>query len=148
MQTINHFLGVMLVLSIVVLPATPVFAETGQAGTAGELTLADFQRMYAGQKAIVAQSEYERYRYRLKHPAPQPTLDVSRMRAEESEKTFADFQRMYAGQKAIVAQSEYERYQYGLKHPSTGKVVEAVAYISPAYRLKPWLNGAPRKGKN
>ena len=99
MQTINHFLGVMLVLSIVVLPATPVFAETGQAGTAGELTLADFQRMYAGQKAI-------------------------------------------------VAQSEYERYQYGLKHPSTGKVVEAVAYISPAYRLKPWLNGAPRKGKN
>lgn len=143
MKTINQFLGVVLMLSMIVLPATPVVAET--AGTAGELTLADFQRTYAGQKPIVARSEYERYQYRLKHPAPKPTLDVSRIRAEEPGKTLADFHRMYAGQKPIVARSEYERYQYRLKHPATGKVLETEAYINPAYQLKPWLNGAPER---
>lgn len=145
MKTINLFLAVILGLSIIVLPAVPVFAETGQTGAAGELTLADFQRMHAGQKTIVAQSEYERYQYRLRHPAPQPTLAVSQIRAERSEKTLADFQRMHAGQKPIVARSEYERHQYGLKHPATGKVLETGAHINPAYQLKPWLNGAPKR---
>lgn len=140
MKTISQFLGVMLVLSMIVLPVIPVFAET--AGTAGELTLADFQRTYAGQKPIVARSEYERYQYRLKHPAPRPTLDISRIRAEEPGKTLADFQKMYAGQKAIVAQSEYERYQHRLKHPTR---IEIGRDTNPAYQLKPWLNGAPRR---
>jgi len=103
-------------LSIVVLPAIPVFAETGQAGSTGELTLADFQRMHAGQKAIVARSEYERYQYRLKHPAPQPNLNVSRMRAENPEKTLTDFQRS-AATKPGVAIQQYREYQYGLTHP-------------------------------
>lgn len=68
MKTINQFLAVTFVLSLAALPSIPAFAETGKVGTVGELTLADFQKMRAGQKAFVAQSQYEWYQYRLNNP--------------------------------------------------------------------------------
>ena len=128
----NTRIKVLTVALVLILAAIPAYAVVETAG-GGELSLTDFQKMYAGQKSIVAQSEYDRYQYRLKHPAPKVTLEASRMR---SEATLADFQKVYAGQKPIVARSEYEWGQYRLKHPVQ------VAFGKPEgseHILKPWL---------
>lgn len=131
MNTHLKVLAVALVLTFVAIPGYAVVETTG--AVAGDLTLVDFHKMYAGQKPIVAQSAYERYQYRLKHPAPKVTLGVSRMREGA---TLADFQKAYAGEKAIVAQSEYEWSQYRLKHP----VQVAFGKFDPSeYTLKHWL---------
>jgi hypothetical protein len=130
-----HFkvLAAALVLSLAAVPAYAVM-ETAGSAMKGELTFTDFQEMYAGQKPIVAQSQYERYQYQLKHPAPKVTLEISRIREEAS---FSDFQKKYAGQKPIVAQSEYEFNQYRARHP----VRQAVfgPYKDVAYEYIPSL---------
>ena len=128
----NTHIKVLTVALVLILVAIPAYAVMETAG-GGELTLTDFQKMYAGQKPIVAQSEYDWYQYQLKHPAPKVTLEVSRMREEA---TLADFQKVYAGQKPIVARSEYDWGQYRLKHPVQ---VAFGTYKDPAYSLKPWL---------
>ena len=122
MKNVQKIGMAVLTLSLIVAPAYA--AMEGSAGPGGELTLADFQRMNSGNKPIVAVNKYREYKYRLKHAAPQPTLDVSRMRTEERELTLADFKRR--NPKPWIAAQEFERYQDQKNRP-------AEPYVAPAF---------------
>lgn len=62
----------------------PALAVADQAVGAGapELTLKNFQSIYSGDKPVVQWNKYQEYRYTLRHPAPQTTLNVSSMRSD------------------------------------------------------------------
>src|SRR3989338_1418073 len=102
MKTYQKVMGVALTLGLLAAPAYAV-VESG-AAPARELTLADFQRS-AG-KPTQAWEQFRQYKQRLKNPAPQPTLDASRMRAERGELTLADFQR--TNPKPWIAAEQYK----------------------------------------
>ena len=122
MKTYQKVMGVALTLGLLAAPAYAV-VESG-AAPARELTLADFQRS-AG-KPTQAWEQFRQYKQRLKNPAPQPTLDASRMRAEKGESTLADFQRTNA--KPWIAAEQYKQYKYRQEHP-----VKQEPYVAPAF---------------
>ena len=122
MRTYRKVMGLVLTLGLLAAPAYAV-VESGTA-PAGELPLADFQR--SGDKPVVAWEKYRQYKYRLNHPAPQPTLDASRMRAEKGELTLADFQR--TNPKPWIAAEKYKQYKYRQENP-----VKKEPYVAPAF---------------
>ncbi len=122
MKTYQKVMGMALVLGLL---AAPAYAVEGAAGApAGELTLSDFMRT-AG-KPTQAWEQYRQYKQRLKNPAPQPTLDASRIRAEKGESTLADFQR--TNPKPWIAAEQYKQYKYRQEHP-----VKPEPYVAPAF---------------
>lgn len=123
MRTSVMVLGLALTLALANVPAFAA-VEGSDSAPAGELTLAHFMRT-AG-KPVQAWEQYRQYKYRLAHPAPQSTLDASRMRSEAGEKTLADFQRS-AG-KPIQALEQYRQYKERKAHPSPRK-----PYIAPSF---------------
>ena len=134
MKAYQKLLGLTLAVGLLAVPAYS-WAEVSSATPAGELTLADFQRM--GNKPIQAWEQYRQYKYRLAHPAPQPTLDASRMRAENGELTLADFQRTTT--KPWIANEEYKQYKFRQEHP-----VKSEPYVAgPVLSGKPSID-APR----
>jgi hypothetical protein len=122
MKTYQKVMGVALTLGLLAAPAYAV-VESGTA-PARELTLADFQRS-AG-KPTQAWEQYRQYKHRLKNPAPQPTLDASRMRAEKGELTLADFQQ--TNPKPWIAAEQYKQYKYRQEHP-----IKQESYVAPAF---------------
>lgn len=128
MKAYQKFLGLTLAVGLLAVPAYS-WAEVSSATPAGELTLADFQR--SGDKPIVAFEKYRQYKYQLAHPAPQPTLDASRMRAEKGELTLADFQRTTT--KPWIASEQYKQYKFRQEHPVTPE----------PYVMGPVLSGKP-----
>lgn len=129
MKTYQKLLGLTLAVGLLAVPAYSWAEVSSATPPAGELTLADFQRM--GGKPTQAWEQYRQYKYRLAHPAPQPTLDASRMRAEKGELTLGDFQRTTT--KPWIANEQYKQYKFRQEHP-----VKAEPYVAG-----PVLSGKP-----
>ena len=81
MKNLTKFLGLVMVLSL----AIPAYGAMETAGST-ELGLTDFQKL--GGKPIQAWLRFNDYKYSLRHPAPQATLETSRMRPEFGEPGF------------------------------------------------------------
>jgi len=140
MKTYQKVMGVALTLGLLAAPAYAV-VESG-AAPARELTLADFQRS-AG-KPTQAWEQFRQYKQRLKNPAPQPTLDASRMRAEKGESTLADFQR--TNTKPWIAAEQYKQYKYRQEHPVKQEPYVASAFTSSGKPSVDWWKARQLKG--
>lgn len=123
MKTYQKVMGMALTLGLLAAPAYAI-VESGTA-PARELTLADFQRS-AG-KPVQAWEQYRQYKQRLKHPAPQATLETSRMRLDPAEMTLSEYVSS-SGTKPSVAFSKYREIQR-----NKGKVVTREPYVAPAF---------------
>ncbi len=137
-------LGVLGLALMVVMANLPAYAAMeGTTGAPGkELTLTDFQRS-AG-KPTQAWEQYRQYKQRLKNPAPQPTLDASRMRAEKGESTLADFQR--TNPKPWIAAEQYKQYKYRQEHPVKPEPYVSTGFTSSGKPSVDWWKARQLKG--
>lgn len=123
MRNKSKFLGALLVLSMVGLPAYAAAESVG----VGELTQRDFTWSSAG-KPVQAWELYRRYKYSLEHPAPMPTLETSRMRTDESERLFQG----NAGTKPLIMGAQ--------KREVMPSVPGQVIYVGQSDASKPIVN--------
>lgn len=141
MKTYWGVLGLALMVGMANLPAYA--AMEGSTGTpAKELTLSDFMRT-AG-KPTQAWEQFRQYKQRLRHPAPQPTLDASRMRAERGELTLADFER--SATKPWIAAEQYKQYKYRQEHPVKPEPYVSSGFTSSGKPSVDWWKARQLKG--